>query len=59
VQANVDVVQLDLDQLAHDIASGAPAATIRQDRRTLEADSHELERIERAFAKDTDADTGP
>jgi uncharacterized protein (TIGR03118 family) len=59
VQANVDVVQLDLDQLAHDIASGAPAATIRLDRRTLEADSHELARIERAFAKDTDADTGP
>jgi uncharacterized protein (TIGR03118 family) len=58
VQANVDVVQLDRDQLAHDTASGAPAATIRQDIRTLNADSRELARVERAFAKDTEGDTG-
>jgi hypothetical protein len=59
LQAHVDVVQLDLQQLLHDSASGAPAATIRQDIRTLDADSHALARVEQAFAKDTEADTGP
>jgi hypothetical protein len=59
VQANVDVVQLDLRRLAQDSASGAPTATIRQDKRILDADSHELARVERPFVKDTEADTGP
>jgi uncharacterized protein (TIGR03118 family) len=53
VQANADVVQLDAQQLVKDSSSGAPAATIRQDTQTLEADSHGLIRAERAFADDT------
>jgi uncharacterized protein (TIGR03118 family) len=53
VQANVDVVQLDLHRLAQDASSGAPAATIRQDTQTFDADSHALVRVERVFAEDT------
>ncbi len=57
VQANVDVVQLDLQQLAKDTSSGASAATIRQDTETFAADSHALVQAERAFAEDTVADS--
>lgn len=56
VRANVDVVQLDLQQLVADSSSGASAATIRQDVETLDADSQELARVERAFSQDTLAD---
>jgi outer membrane murein-binding lipoprotein Lpp len=59
VQALVDVVQLDQQQLVSDTSSGAPAATIRQDTQTLNADSHQLERAEEAFAEDTADDTTP
>jgi uncharacterized protein (TIGR03118 family) len=57
VQANVDVVQLDQDQLAADTAAGAPAATLRQDAQTLDADSHALARTEHDSAKDTADDS--
>jgi uncharacterized protein (TIGR03118 family) len=56
VQADLDVVQLDLQQLEQDTASGAPAATITQDLQTLDTDSDQLVRDERAFAHDTRAD---
>src|SRR4029077_5656684 len=59
VQANVDVVQLDQQQLDFDTASGAPAATIRQDTQTLNADTHELMHVQHAFAKDTVDDAAP
>ena len=59
VQANVDVVQLDLQQLVTDSSSGAPPATIRQDTRALDAASHALHRAQRAFADDTRDDTAP
>jgi uncharacterized protein (TIGR03118 family) len=52
VQAALDVVQLDLQQLAKDSASGAPAPTIEQDADTLNADTRALARDERASAKD-------
>jgi hypothetical protein len=52
VQAALDVVQLDLQQLAKDSASGAPAPTIEQDADTLNADTQALARDERASAKD-------
>jgi uncharacterized protein (TIGR03118 family) len=57
VQANVDVVQLDQQQLAADTAAGAPAATLRQDAQTLDADSHVLARTEHDAAKDTADDS--
>jgi uncharacterized protein (TIGR03118 family) len=59
VQANLDVVQLDLQVLAKDSASGAPPATIKQDARTLSADTRQLQRVQRAFGKDAIADTKP
>jgi uncharacterized protein (TIGR03118 family) len=59
VQANLDVVQLDLQQLSKDSASGAPSATIKQDTRTLSADTRQLRRVERAFGKDAVADSTP
>ena len=42
VQANLDVVQLDVQQLAKDSSSGAPSATIRQDIKTLHLDTRQL-----------------
>jgi hypothetical protein len=57
-QANLDVVQLDQNQLTADAAAGAPAATIKQDVQTLEADSDGLARAERAFAEDAADDAG-
>ena len=59
VQALQDVVQLDMQVLAHDIASGTPAATIRQDRHTLEADTRQLVDAQRALADDAVADATP
>jgi uncharacterized protein (TIGR03118 family) len=58
VQANLDVVQLDVQQLAADSASGAPPATIRQDKRTLDADFRALIQAERAFTDDGVSDAG-
>jgi hypothetical protein len=59
VQANMDLVQLDLNQLVTDTSNGAPPATIRQDTQTLNADSHALLQAERVFARDTVDDTAP
>jgi uncharacterized protein (TIGR03118 family) len=59
VQANLDVVQLDLQQLARDTASGAPATTIRQDTQTLDAASRALLRAEQGFGEDSLDDTAP
>jgi uncharacterized protein (TIGR03118 family) len=56
-QALRDVVQLDLQRLATDSASGAPAAIIQRDTRTLETDTRKLTRSERAFAQDAVDDT--
>ena len=49
VQAILDVVQLDLQRLNQDRSSGAGAATIEQDARTLNADFAQLARAERAL----------
>jgi uncharacterized protein (TIGR03118 family) len=57
VQANADVVQLDLQQLIKDTSAGAPGPTVRQDTQTLDADLLQLVRVERAFAEDTVDDT--
>jgi hypothetical protein len=51
-------VQLDQNQLATDAAGGAPAATIKQDIQTLQADMDGLVRAERAFAEDAADDAG-
>jgi len=59
VQANMDVVQLDLQRLVADTAAGAPAATIRADTKTLDADSRELARVQRAFEDDAVDDATP
>jgi uncharacterized protein (TIGR03118 family) len=56
LQADLDVVQLDLQQLNADTSSGAPAATIAQDLQTLDSDSAQFARDERAFTRDTRAD---
>lgn len=52
MQANLDVAQLDLQQLNQDRSSGASAATIDQDARTLNADFRQLARAERALTAD-------
>jgi uncharacterized protein (TIGR03118 family) len=57
VQANLDVVQLDLQQLNADLASGAPLDTIKMDSKTLNADTRQLVIVERAFAADAIADS--
>jgi uncharacterized protein (TIGR03118 family) len=59
VQANLDIVQLDLQALAKDSANGAPRATIKQDARTLNADTRQLQRVQRAFGRDAIADATP
>jgi uncharacterized protein (TIGR03118 family) len=59
VQAHVDVVQLDLQQLATDTSSGALAATIKHDLQTLKADFDQLARAELAFVKDAADDSAP
>jgi uncharacterized protein (TIGR03118 family) len=57
VQANLDVVQLDVQQLNADLASGAPLDTIKMDSKTLNADTRQLVIVERAFAADAIADS--
>jgi uncharacterized protein (TIGR03118 family) len=57
LQGDQDVVELDRQRLTNDTSSGAPAATIEQDIHTLDADSDQLARDERAFAQDAVADT--
>lgn len=59
MQANVDVVQLGLQQLVKDSSTGASAAAVRQDAKTLDADTRQLVRVERAIAEDTVDDTAP
>jgi uncharacterized protein (TIGR03118 family) len=54
VQEHLDVVQLDLSKLNADLASGAAAATIKQDRQTLNADVRDFQALEQAFAADAD-----
>lgn len=56
VQANVDIVQLDLQKIAQDTASGASAATIKQDAQTLQADTDQLARVTKEFARNTEDD---
>jgi uncharacterized protein (TIGR03118 family) len=56
VQANLDVVQLAVQQLAKDASSGTTLAAIQQDITTLQADTVALAGSERAFAQDTVAD---
>jgi hypothetical protein len=57
VQANVDVVQLDKQRLTTDTASGAQAATLRQDAQTLASDSNALAQTQGDFATDTADDS--
>lgn len=52
VTANTDVVNLDVQQLEADRASGADAATIRADIQTLNADTAALLQAEAAFEAD-------
>jgi uncharacterized protein (TIGR03118 family) len=59
VQANIDVVHLDLEQLLHDTASGAPPATIRQDIVTVRSASLQLVRVQQAFIVDVVKDKRP
>jgi uncharacterized protein (TIGR03118 family) len=56
VQANLDVVQLDLHRLSQDQSGGATRATIEQDTRTLNTDFRELARAEQALTADTVTD---
>jgi uncharacterized protein (TIGR03118 family) len=60
VQAAVDVFQIDLNTVRQDIAAGAPAATLRQDLRTLETAFLDLVQAEARFAHDArdDAKSG-
>jgi uncharacterized protein (TIGR03118 family) len=57
VQANIDVVQLDLQQLSKDISSGADQATIEADNDALKADFAALQAAQRAFRADAHADS--
>jgi uncharacterized protein (TIGR03118 family) len=59
VQANIDVVQLDLQRLVTDSSIGGPQATIKQDTQSLDVDSHALVQAERAFGQDTLEDIAP
>lgn len=52
VTANTDIVNLDVQQLEADRASGADAATIRADIQTLNADTAALLQAEAAFEAD-------
>ena len=54
VQANVDVVEIAQDALLNDIAAGAPAAIIKQDRQALERATEQLAAVQADFAADTD-----
>ena len=59
VQANKDLVQLDEQRLASDLAAGAPASVIKQDVKTLSVDSAKLADVAQAFAADAAADATP
>jgi uncharacterized protein (TIGR03118 family) len=59
VQANVDIVQLDVQRLVQDTSTGAPPPVIKQDTHTLDTDSQNLLSIEQAFSNDTTAELGP
>jgi uncharacterized protein (TIGR03118 family) len=52
VQANLDIVQLDLQQLNADVAAGAPKATIKADKQTLNADTRQFADVQRAYGND-------
>jgi uncharacterized protein (TIGR03118 family) len=52
VIAALDVVQIDLNTLISDIASGAPKATILQDLKTLRADEVQFLHIQHEFLED-------
>jgi uncharacterized protein (TIGR03118 family) len=58
IQADLDVVQLNLTAVLNDISTGASQATLRQDIRTLDAALEQLADDEAAFAADTRADLG-
>ncbi len=58
VTANTDVVQLDIQQLSADESSGAPAATIKADAQTLDADTFALAQAEHEYAADAVYDAG-
>jgi uncharacterized protein (TIGR03118 family) len=58
VQANLDVVQADAQRVSTDQSSGAAAATVRADVRTLNADTRNLVLAERQFAADAVSDAG-
>jgi uncharacterized protein (TIGR03118 family) len=58
VQANLDVVQLGLQQLNADVASGASAATIDADRQALNADTAQFAAVEQAYGADEVHDAG-
>ncbi len=58
IQADLDVVQLDLKVVLNDLSSGAPRATLRQDVQALDAALVQLTHDERGFAADTFADAG-
>jgi uncharacterized protein (TIGR03118 family) len=52
VQANEDLIQIDLQQLAKDTGSGAPVARIKHDAKTLDADTNQLVHAEKALGQD-------
>ena len=58
IQADLDVVGLDVQQLQKDLAGGASRTTIRQDVQTLDAALVQLTRDEVRFTADAFTDTG-
>jgi hypothetical protein len=58
VQAALDVVQIDLNTLQQDIASGASQATTHQDLQSLQTALVDLVHAEAQFAHDVRADAG-
>ena len=58
VTANLDVVQLALQQLNTDVANGASAATINADRQALNAATLAFEQAEQAYGADSVHDAG-
>jgi uncharacterized protein (TIGR03118 family) len=58
IQADIDVVQLNLVTLQSDLQAGAAKATIRQDRQALDQSVKQLTRDEARFTADTFTDLG-
>ena len=58
IQADIDVVQLNLQTLQSDLQAGAAKATIRQDRQALDQSVKQLTRDEARFTADTFTDLG-